>query len=196
MGPGWAIEAAGDLTDADLASHSRPLKISSPHGGEALGQAALYFCDTFPAVPGIGQTVSRKPEHAIALGGLGVVPWARLATPGTATGARRGVPPSHVSVDAHPTVRDSAAKAREVAHDHKNGCHGCPNGQPGKVDDGPTKCGLKRPSPNLTDFRPPSSCTVDPTPVSLPSAPTHCRQEPPGRRRRSHVQRGCCLKGR
>ncbi|MCV9995427.1 GNAT family N-acetyltransferase [Paeniglutamicibacter sp. ZC-3] len=69
VGPGWAIEAAEDLTDAELASHSKLLEISSPYGGQPLGEAALYFCDDGRAIPSVGQTVSRDPRHAVALEG-------------------------------------------------------------------------------------------------------------------------------
>lgn len=66
-GPRWAIEVARDLPDQELASHAKLLEISAPHGGQPLGEAGLYFCDTVPSVPDLVPTVSRDPEHAFAL---------------------------------------------------------------------------------------------------------------------------------
>lgn len=67
FGPKWAIEVARDLPDQELASHAKLLEISVPHGGQPLGEAGLYFCDTVPSVPDPGPTVSSDPEHAFAL---------------------------------------------------------------------------------------------------------------------------------
>lgn len=67
IGPEWAIEAARDLTDQELASHSQLLEISAPHDGQPLGEAGLYFCDSVPRVPGFTAPVSRDREHAAAL---------------------------------------------------------------------------------------------------------------------------------
>ncbi|MGL3806159.1 GNAT family N-acetyltransferase [Paeniglutamicibacter sp. R2-26] len=67
VGPSWAIEAARDLTDAELASHAKLMEISAPYGGQALGEAELYYCDTVPPLPTLRTTASRQQEHAIAL---------------------------------------------------------------------------------------------------------------------------------
>lgn len=67
VGPKWAIETAHDLTDQELASHATLLEISAPHGGQPLGEAALYFCDTEPFVPNPVPTVSRDSAHAVLL---------------------------------------------------------------------------------------------------------------------------------
>lgn len=67
VGPKWAIDVARDLADEELASHAKLLEISAPHGGQPLGEAGLYFCDTVPSVPDLAPTVSSDPEHAFAL---------------------------------------------------------------------------------------------------------------------------------
>lgn len=66
-GPKWAIEVAHDLADHELASHAKLLEISAPHGGQPLGEAGLFFCDTVPSVSGGASTVSSDPAHALAL---------------------------------------------------------------------------------------------------------------------------------
>lgn len=67
IGPKWAIETAHDLTDQELASHATLLEISAQHGGQPLGEAALYFCDTEPAVPNPAPTVNRDSALAVVL---------------------------------------------------------------------------------------------------------------------------------
>lgn len=68
VGPEWAIGAAHDLTDRELASHAKLLEISSPHGGRPLGEAGLFFCDSVPCVPNLPtKSVGRASEHAVAL---------------------------------------------------------------------------------------------------------------------------------
>ncbi|PRB76746.1 GNAT family N-acetyltransferase [Arthrobacter sp. MYb214] len=67
VGPSWAKEAAQNLTDAELASHAKLMEISAPYGGQALGEAELYYCDTAPPTPSLRPTASRQQEHAIAL---------------------------------------------------------------------------------------------------------------------------------
>ena len=68
VGPEWAITAARDLTDRELASHAKLLEISAPHGGRPLGEAGLYFCDSQARVPDPkSMNVSRASEHAVAL---------------------------------------------------------------------------------------------------------------------------------
>lgn len=67
VGPSWAVEAAQDIAGAELARHSTLLAMSRPHGGRALGEAFLYFCDALPSFPEEGPPVSSEPEHAVAL---------------------------------------------------------------------------------------------------------------------------------
>lgn len=67
VGPSWAKEAAQNLTDAELASHAKLMEISAPYGGQALGEAELYYCDIAPPTPSLRPTASRQQEHAIAL---------------------------------------------------------------------------------------------------------------------------------
>lgn len=67
VGPTWAIDAAHELTDRELASHAKLLTISAPHGGQPLGAAGLYFCDTMPSIANPAMTVGRDSKHAVAL---------------------------------------------------------------------------------------------------------------------------------
>lgn len=50
VGPGWAIDATERISGAELAWHSTLLSISRDHGGRALGEANLYFCDNLPSI--------------------------------------------------------------------------------------------------------------------------------------------------
>ncbi|WRH26518.1 GNAT family N-acetyltransferase [Arthrobacter sp. JZ12] len=67
VGPSWALDAARNLSGEELARHSTLLSLSLPHGGRALGEASLYFCDTLPSFPQEGPPVSSDPEHVRAL---------------------------------------------------------------------------------------------------------------------------------
>ncbi|WP_028279631.1 GNAT family N-acetyltransferase [Arthrobacter sp. H5] len=68
VGPGWAIDAATDLTGAELSLHSTLLALSRPHGGRGLGEASLYFCDTLPTLDtDEDSAVTSEPEYAVAL---------------------------------------------------------------------------------------------------------------------------------
>ncbi|NJC23195.1 hypothetical protein BJ994_002271 [Arthrobacter pigmenti] len=67
IGPSWAVDAARGLSGVELARHSTLLSLSRPHGGRALGEAHLYFCDALPAFAEDGPPVSSDPEHSIAL---------------------------------------------------------------------------------------------------------------------------------
>ncbi|MGO2051873.1 MAG: GNAT family N-acetyltransferase [Glutamicibacter sp.] len=67
VGPKWALDMAHDLTDQELASHAKLLEISAAHGGQPLGEAELYFCDTVPSVVSLDTTMSGDPRHAVAL---------------------------------------------------------------------------------------------------------------------------------
>ena len=48
VGPQWALDAARSLTDDQLANPAQLLVISAPHGGQPLGSAGLFFCDSAP----------------------------------------------------------------------------------------------------------------------------------------------------
>lgn len=67
VGPEWAITVARDLTNRELASQAKLLKIGSPHGGQPLGEAGLYFCDSQARATRVPTTVSRDSEDAVAL---------------------------------------------------------------------------------------------------------------------------------
>lgn len=67
VGPSWALEAARAIPGEELARHSTLLSLSRPHGGRALGEAFLYFCDVLPSFPEEGPLVSSDPGHARAL---------------------------------------------------------------------------------------------------------------------------------
>lgn len=67
VGPTWALDASRSLSGGELARHSTLLSMSRSHGGRALGEAILYFCDALPSFPDEGPPVSSDPEHAVAL---------------------------------------------------------------------------------------------------------------------------------
>jgi GNAT acetyltransferase len=67
-GPSWALEAAGDLTDEELAEHRTLLNLCRGHGGRGLGAAALYFTDDFlDVVPSTSTVVSFDSKHSLQL---------------------------------------------------------------------------------------------------------------------------------
>ncbi|WP_104180837.1 GNAT family N-acetyltransferase [Arthrobacter sp. B0490] len=47
-GPAWAVEAGRSLSGPELRSASTLLTLTRDHGGRALGEAQLYFCDALP----------------------------------------------------------------------------------------------------------------------------------------------------
>ena len=47
-GPAWAVEAGRSLSGTALRSASTLLTLTRDHGGRALGEAQLYFCDALP----------------------------------------------------------------------------------------------------------------------------------------------------
>ncbi|MUK02599.1 GNAT family N-acetyltransferase [Vibrio cholerae] len=61
-GPGWAVDAARDLTGMELRSHSTLLSLSRAHGGRGLGEAQLYFCDALPRFDGPPAVISSEAE--------------------------------------------------------------------------------------------------------------------------------------
>ncbi|MFC3300147.1 GNAT family N-acetyltransferase [Arthrobacter agilis] len=60
-GPQWAIDAGRTLSGLDLRSHSTLLTLSRDHGGRAIGEAQLYFCDDLPRFDGPPAVVSSDP---------------------------------------------------------------------------------------------------------------------------------------
>lgn len=68
VGPGWAIEAAADMDGADLSLSSTLLRLSREHGGRALQEAKLYFCDSLPSIDARpGAAVARDSSFAVEL---------------------------------------------------------------------------------------------------------------------------------
>ena len=71
VGPQWALDAAADVPDAELAQHVTLLTLTRTHGGHGLGSSALFFADDLPLnQPSEDLTVSRGNPEAIALEGL------------------------------------------------------------------------------------------------------------------------------
>jgi hypothetical protein len=68
VGPQWALDAAADIPDAELAQHVTLLKITRGHGGHGLGAAALFFADDLPLLqPSEELTVSHGNPEAVEL---------------------------------------------------------------------------------------------------------------------------------
>jgi GNAT superfamily N-acetyltransferase len=68
VGPQWALDAAADIPDVDLAQHVTLLTLTRSHGGHGLGSSALFFADDLPLKqPGEDVTVSRGNPEAIGL---------------------------------------------------------------------------------------------------------------------------------
>lgn len=68
VGPDWAVDAARQLNGSQLSRHSTLLNLSRHHGGRALGEANLYFCDALPAIaPRAGTAVTGEASYAVEL---------------------------------------------------------------------------------------------------------------------------------
>ncbi len=68
VGPAWAIEAAADIPDEDLAQHVTLMTLARDHGGHGLGATALFFADDLPLKqPGKELTVSRAHRDVVEL---------------------------------------------------------------------------------------------------------------------------------
>lgn len=67
VGPAWAIDAARSSSGTQLGRLTTLLELSRSHGGRALGEAQLYFCDRLPSFPDDGPVVSSETEHVLAL---------------------------------------------------------------------------------------------------------------------------------
>ncbi|WP_434993400.1 GNAT family N-acetyltransferase [Arthrobacter sp. Ld5] len=83
-GPAWAVDAGRSMSSLELRSHSTLLTLSREHGGRALGEAQLYFCDDLPRFDGPPAVVSgeaslvrelerRCPPDDVAEAGLSTV---------------------------------------------------------------------------------------------------------------------------
>ncbi|MHA7208874.1 GNAT family N-acetyltransferase [Arthrobacter sp. MDT1-65] len=59
-GPAWAVEAGRSLSGPELRSASTLLALTRDHGGRALGEAQLYFCDALPRFDGPPAVVSSE----------------------------------------------------------------------------------------------------------------------------------------
>ena len=59
-GPAWAVEAGRSLSGTELRSASTLLTLARDHGGRALGEAQLYFCDALPQFEGPPAVVSSE----------------------------------------------------------------------------------------------------------------------------------------
>ncbi|WP_454699069.1 GNAT family N-acetyltransferase [Arthrobacter humicola] len=71
VGPQWALDAAADIPDEELAQHVTLLTITRQHGGHGQGAAALFFADDLPLrQPAEELTVSHGNPEAIELEGL------------------------------------------------------------------------------------------------------------------------------
>jgi GNAT superfamily N-acetyltransferase len=71
VGPQWALDAAADLPDTELAQHVTLLTLTRSHGGHGLGSTALFFADDLPLQqPSEDLTVSHGNPEAISLEGL------------------------------------------------------------------------------------------------------------------------------
>lgn len=66
-GPAWAVEAGRDLAGPELRSASTLLTLTRDHGGRALGEAQLYFCDALPQFDGPPAVVSSEAALVRAL---------------------------------------------------------------------------------------------------------------------------------
>lgn len=70
-GPRWALDAARDLADDELARHATLLRLTRGHGGHGLGAAVLYFADDLELTqPEHEVTVSLDREDSAALEAL------------------------------------------------------------------------------------------------------------------------------
>lgn len=68
VGPAWAVEAAADVPDAELAQHVTLMTLARGHGGHGLGATALFFADDLPLQqPSEELTVSHADRDAIEL---------------------------------------------------------------------------------------------------------------------------------
>ncbi|MFJ4265895.1 GNAT family N-acetyltransferase [Paenarthrobacter nicotinovorans] len=71
VGPQWALDAAKDVPDTELAQHVTLLTLTRSHGGHGLGSSALFFADDLPLQqPSEDLTVSHGNPEAITLEGL------------------------------------------------------------------------------------------------------------------------------
>ncbi|OUM40111.1 GNAT family N-acetyltransferase [Arthrobacter sedimenti] len=66
-GPAWAVDAGRHLPALELRSSSTLLTLSRDHGGRALGEAQLYFCDALPQFEGPPAVVSSEAGLVRAL---------------------------------------------------------------------------------------------------------------------------------
>ncbi len=66
-GPAWAVEAGRDLPGPELRSASTLLALTRDHGGRALGEAQLYFCDALPQFDGPPAVVTSEAALVRAL---------------------------------------------------------------------------------------------------------------------------------
>lgn len=68
VGPGWAAEAAAELSDDELSDHATLLRLSRQHGGHGRGTSALLFADDLALAQPRGEiTVSHGHPEAIQL---------------------------------------------------------------------------------------------------------------------------------
>ncbi|MEG9249108.1 GNAT family N-acetyltransferase [Arthrobacter sp. Soc17.1.1.1] len=66
-GPAWAVEAGRGLPGPELRSASTLLALTRDHGGRALGEAQLYFCDALPQFDGPPAVVTSEAALVRAL---------------------------------------------------------------------------------------------------------------------------------
>jgi GNAT superfamily N-acetyltransferase len=71
VGPQWALDAAVEIPDEELAQHVTLLTLTRGHGGHGLGSAALFFADELPLLqPSEELSVSRDEAAALELEAL------------------------------------------------------------------------------------------------------------------------------